>query len=215
MDFKNAEIKTFLENLASNSPAPGGGSASAVCGALAASLVSMVANLTVGKEKFTEQEHLMRQLVAETKELREKFLKLMQEDIDAFNLYMSALRMKKETELEKRARKAAMQDAIRLSTEVPLKMIDACVQTAELSLSAARCGNPGAVSDAGTAALMAEAAAKSASYNVYMNLPHVSAPELAGSYQIRMNEGLEKIAELVSEVSDILQKIFDATVNGE
>ena len=214
MHFENAEIKAFLEDLASNSPAPGGGSASAVCGALAAALVSMVANLTAGKEKFAEQESLMQQLISETKELRGNFLKLMQEDIDAFSFYMSALRMKKETELEKRARKAAMQDAVRLSTEVPLKMIDACVKTAELALSAARSGNPGAVSDAGAAALLAEAAAKSASYNVYMNLPHVSDPELAGNYQIRMNEGLGKVAELASEVSDILRKIFDATVNG-
>ena len=214
MHFENAEIKAFLEDLASNSPAPGGGSASAVCGALAAALVSMVANLTAGKEKFAEQESLMQQLISETKELRGNFLKLMQEDIDAFSFYMSALRMKKETELEKRARKAAMQDAVRLSTEVPLKMIDACVKTAELALLAARSGNPGAVSDAGAASLLAEAAAKSASYNVCMNLPHVSDPELAGSYQIRMNEGLEKVAELASEVSDILRKIFDATVNG-
>ena len=214
MHFENAEIKAFLEDLASNSPAPGGGSASAVCGALAAALVSMVANLTAGKEKFAEQESLMQQLISETKELRGNFLKLMQEDIDAFSFYMSALRMKKETELEKRARKAAMQDAVRLSTEVPLKMIDACVKTAELALLAARSGNPGAVSDAGAASLLAEAAAKSASYNVCMNLPHVSDPELAGSYQIRMNEGLGKVAELASEVSDILRKIFDATVNG-
>lgn len=214
MHFENAEIKAFLEDLASNSPAPGGGSASAVCGALAAALVSMVANLTAGKEKFAEQESLMQQLISETKELRGNFLKLMQEDIDAFSFYMSALRMKKETELEKRARKAAMQDTVRLSTEVPLKMIDACVKTAELALLAARSGNPGAVSDAGAASLLAEAAAKSASYNVCMNLPHVSDPELAGSYQIRMNEGLGKVAELASEVSDILRKIFDATVNG-
>ncbi len=214
MNFENTEIKTFLEELSSNSPAPGGGSASAICAALSAALVSMVANLTTGKEKYAEQEPVMQQLLADTKELRQRFIKLMQEDIDAYSFYAKALKMKRETELEKRARKSAIQGALRLSTEVPLKMIDACAKTAELALTAAKYGNPNAISDAGAAALFAQAAAKSAAYNVYMNLPHINDAELAGLSQVKMLEGIEKVNRTAEEVSSVLQKIFDMTVNG-
>ena len=213
MNFENAEIKSFIEALASNSPAPGGGSASALCGALSAALSSMVANLTVGKEKFAAQERQMQELISETKKFSEEFVKLMQEDIDAYSFYMCAVRMPKGDDLEKRARKAAMQDALKLSTQVPIKMLEAALQVLELAKIAALFGNPNAISDAGASAIFAQAAAKTASYNVYMNLPHIDDIEFSGSVQLKMKETLKKINAIASEIDALICKIFDATVN--
>jgi len=208
MNLEKTETGKFLDDLASSLPAPGGGSAAGLCAAIASALVSMVSNLTLGKDKYKEAWPTMEDICKKSKAMRKVFVKLMNDDIESFNFYMTTLKMPKYTEAEKSARKKAMQDALKFSTEVPLNMIEACARLEDLALTAAMHGNPNLISDAGAAALLAEAAAKAASYNVQMNLPGISNAETSGQYTIRMEDALRSVIDKASKVSKLIEKVF-------
>lgn len=213
MDFSIDEMNKFVEALASDAPTPGGGSVSALCGALASGLASMSANFTAGREKYKDKEKEMQQILHETKALCEEFMHLIQEDIDAYGFYSKAVKMPKETEEEKAMRKATMQRSLRASTEIPLKMIEACVKVEQLALLAVKDANPFLISDSAASAVIAEAAANAASYNVRINLPGISDTELAVNYSLRMKSGLETVAKLAAESKELIDKHF-AKANG-
>jgi formiminotetrahydrofolate cyclodeaminase len=208
MDLEKIETGKFLDDLASSLPAPGGGSAAGFCAAIASALVSMVSNLTLNKEKYKENWPMMDEIRQKSETMRKVFIKLMNDDIASFNFYMTTLKMPKSTEVEKTSRRKAMQDALKFSTDVPLQMIDACSRLEELAFNAALHGNPNLISDAGAAALIAEAAAKAASYNIQMNLPNVTDIEEAGRYQIHMKDALASVITKASEVSKLMEKVF-------
>ncbi len=163
-------IEEFASELASSSPAPGGGSVGALCGVLAASLVSMVASLTVGKEKYAAAEEKMHQLLRDSAKLREELQKLVDKDAEAFTGFMDAMRLPKETAEEKTERSQAMQEALRNSCVVPLRIAELTLEIADLAAVAAEEGNSNAVTDAGVAARLCEAAFFAGSYNVRVNL---------------------------------------------
>lgn len=195
MKFEEMTVGAFIDELASNSPAPGGGSVAALCGSLASGLTSMVGNLTVGKEKYKENWEKMDEVFKASEAIRADFVKLMNDDTDSFNLFMAAMKMPKETDEEKAARKAAMAEASKTATEVPLCTLEACAEAAKLAYEAASFGNPNAASDAGSAALLCEAAGKAASYNVRINLPGVKDEAFAAACRSRMAEALATIDE--------------------
>ena len=112
--------KEFLTALASSAPAPGGGGGAAMAGALAAALSSMVANLTLGKEKFAPVEPEIKELLAAAEEIRQNLLMLVEEDAAVFNSFMSCYKLPKATEAEKVARTAAIRNAAKQAAEVPL-----------------------------------------------------------------------------------------------
>lgn len=197
MSFEKLELGIFLNDLASDSPAPGGGSAAALGGAIGAALTSMVANLTVGKEKYKDNWPVVEKVLAKIGPIREELTKLMDEDTAAFNAFMDAVRMKKDTEDQKAARKKAMAEATIKTTEVPLLTLEKCVEMAELALDALKYGNPNAASDAGSAIFFAFAAVKAASYNVRINLPGIKDEEFAKECKRRMDEGVNKIELIV------------------
>jgi formiminotetrahydrofolate cyclodeaminase len=172
-------VHDFLSELASDSPAPGGGTAAALSGAVAAGLASMVANLTIGKPKYADAEEAMRGVLARSESLRLELEQLMEEDTAAFEAVMAAMRLPKETPEQQTRRTAALQAALVDAACVPLEVMGKCVEVIEEARVAAEKGNRNAVSDAGVSALMARAGAHAARLNVLINLSGIRASEHA------------------------------------
>ena len=170
MALTDKPVITFLDELASDAPAPGGGSVAALSGALGAALVSMVCNLTVGKKKYADVQDDIEALLAQSEALRQELTDLLEEDVKAYTAYSVAAKMPRDTEEEKAERTKAMQAALKVATDVPLRIAVAAVKVMDLCMPSAEKGNKWAVSDAGVAVLMAEAALRSAALNVLINL---------------------------------------------
>ncbi|PKK86103.1 MAG: methenyltetrahydrofolate cyclohydrolase [Thermoplasmata archaeon HGW-Thermoplasmata-1] len=163
-------LKRFLDETASSNPAPGGGSVAALAGALGTSLSEMVANLTIGKEKYAGVEKEMAMATESCKELRGKLLHLVDEDTKAFNGVMAAFKMAKETDDEKKARSAAIQKGYKEAALVPLETARTCGKVLHLAKMMAEKGNSNSITDAGVAALMARGGLRGAAMNVSVNL---------------------------------------------
>ena len=163
-------VTEFLDALASSAPAPGGGSVAALSGAMGAALVSMVCNLTLGKKKYADVQADIQALLEQSEALRHELTDLLQADVEAFTGVSQAYKMPRKTPEAKAARSAAIQEALKLATMPPIHVAEACVRVLDLCTPAAEKGNRQAVSDAGVAALMAEAGLRSAALNVLINL---------------------------------------------
>jgi methenyltetrahydrofolate cyclohydrolase len=164
-------VSDFLGELASDSPAPGGGSAAALAGAVAAALCGMVCRLTVGREKYRESWPVIEAARGEAARLGGLLARLVEEDAEAYRGVMAARALPKGTEAEKDARQAAVQQATARSAQAPLETLAAlceCIKVVELLLQH---GNPACITDAGSAGLLAVSAAGAAAWNVRVNLP--------------------------------------------
>ena len=168
--FQEQQLQTFLDQLASKASTPGGGSAAAIMGAMGAALVSMVANLTVGKQKYQDVEEEMQDFLERSEDMRSRLTGMIQADIDVFDKVMAAYGMARETETEKTARSEAIQAALKEATDVPLACAQLCADVIELCRPVAEKGNLNVISDAGVAALAAHAALRSAALNGYINI---------------------------------------------
>lgn len=168
-EIKNKTIQIFLDELASKSATPGGGSAAALMGAQSAALTSMVCKLTIGKPKYAEVEAEMQALLEKSEALREKLTGLIQADIDVFNRLMARYGLPKESGQEKAIRSEAIQAVLKEATEVPLDCARACAEAIKLSRIAADKGNLGVISDAGAAVMAGYCGLKTAALNVYIN----------------------------------------------
>jgi methenyltetrahydrofolate cyclohydrolase len=171
---KQSAVETFLDELASQSATPGGGSAAAIIGAMGAALVAMVCNLTIGKKKYAEVEDEMRALLEKAEALRHRLTGMIEDDVKAFDAVMGAYGMAKETDAEKAARGGAIQEALKQATEVPLRCCHAAREVIDLAAVASAKGNLNVISDAGVAVLAAYAALRSAALNVYTNAKLIS-----------------------------------------
>ncbi|MEK7671467.1 MAG: cyclodeaminase/cyclohydrolase family protein [Bacteroidota bacterium] len=170
-------LNGFLDELASSSPAPGGGSVAALAGALGAALTSMVCNLTIGKKKYAGVEEDMKKILKESEELRARFTLLIDQDADAFNKVMEAFSLPKDDESQQALRDAAITAATKEATMVPLEVMKHCIDALALAQNIAANGNKNSVSDAGVSALMLHAACESAALNVRINLNALSDSE--------------------------------------
>lgn len=159
----------FCEETASESPAPGGGSVSAYMGALAASLGTMVANLTGGKAAYDDEWEKFSDVAVHGQQLKNDLLHLVDEDTNAFNKIMNAFGLPKKTDDEKAARSAAIQEATRFATEVPFKTMQKAFETFEVCRAMVEWGNPASVTDGGVGALAARSAVMGAHLNVKIN----------------------------------------------
>jgi glutamate formiminotransferase/formiminotetrahydrofolate cyclodeaminase len=166
-------IDNFVHELSTDSPAPGGGSVSALSGALSAALSSMVANLTYGKKQYRRFDKTMEDVAMRAQRLQERYVHLIDADTDAFNDFMSAMRLPKHSENDQQIRHAAMQSAAQKMTDIPLTTLRLTTELLELAEQVVKKGNENAASDAGVAAVQAEAAALGAYFNVKINLPHI------------------------------------------
>ena len=200
------KVSNFLEELASNSPTPGGGSVAALAGALGAALISMVGNLTVGKKKYEDVEEDIKKIISSSEKLRYELSQLIEEDVKVFNNFMATYKIPKETEDEKKIRTEKIQEALIEAARVPLKVAYKCVDILSLTKEVAEKGNINVVSDAGVAALMAEAALKSAILNVKINLRMIKDEKIREELSFSIKELLlkekgqkEKVLEIVEE----------------
>lgn len=203
-EIKDKSIQIFLDQLASKSATPGGGSVSALMGAQSAALVSMVCNLTIGKPKYAEVEVEMIALLKQSELLREKLISLIKEDIDVFNQLMIAYGLPKETHEEKQLRTDKIQAVLIAATEVPMSCARACAEAIDLSRRAADKGNLGAISDAGAAVMAAYAGLKSAALNVYINTNNIKDEQFVGA-TLKELDAILKGLELT--VEDIYQLV--------
>ncbi len=168
-------LGTFFDQVASPEPTPGGGTAAAVAGALAASLTAMVAGLTVGKKKYAAAEAAMNDTMREAAVLRRSLMSLARQDSEAYQAVVKVRQMSQATPDEAEVRTKALQAANLEASRVPLRTAEACLKVLELAAQAARLGNANAVTDAGTAGLLAAAAAAGALLNVEINLKSLPA----------------------------------------
>lgn len=171
---RNMTICEFADELSSESPAPGGGSVAALCGALSASLSAMVANLTFGKKGFTDLNQEMEEAACEGQSLKAEFLQLIDADTQAFNKIAEARRLPKDSLEAKTAREMAIEAANKEATLVPFRVLSLCQTALKLAEHVARRGNPNTLSDAGVAAMTARTAAAGAFYNVLINLREIN-----------------------------------------
>ena len=170
MHFAGEKYSGILDSLASADPTPGGGTAAALAGAMAASLVEMVANLTVNRKKYAAVQVEMEAVRGAAHALRSSLLALAEEDALAYQAVMTAHKLPKSTEEEVAIRKAASEKAVFLAADVPLRTARTALGVIEQAKFVAEKGNQNALTDAGVAGLMAFAALRGALYNVRINL---------------------------------------------
>lgn len=170
MSLVSKTINEFNLELASTSPAPGGGSVSALAASMGASLISMVCQLTIGKKKYAAVEEEMKAIHRQSEELRAQLTARIDKDTDAFNVVMSAFGLPKGTDEEKQTRDQAIEEATKQATLVPLEVMRLCRDAIALSETVAVKGNANALSDAGVSALMIRSGCRGAYYNVKINL---------------------------------------------
>ncbi len=172
----DTSVTTFLDALASGAPTPGGGGAAAIAGAMAAALVSMVCNLTIGKKRYQEAEAEMRAILDRSETLRAELTQLAEDDVAAFNRLSAAYKLPRVTEADVAIRRDAIQESLKRATETPLRTARAAAAILPLCPPVAERGNQAAVSDVGVAALLATAAIRSALLNVEINLRTLEDP---------------------------------------
>jgi formiminotetrahydrofolate cyclodeaminase len=197
-------LVAFLDELASSSPAPGGGSVAALAGALGAALTAMVCNLTIGKKKYAAVEGEMKKILAQAEEMRGLFTALIDEDTQAFNKVMEAFSLPKETEPQKALRAAAIREATKEATNVPLEVMKHCIDALALTQQVAASGNVNSVSDAGVSAYMLHAAVEAAALNVRINLNNLNDSEFVGWKTDEMDSLMNTSRMMLEEIQGIV-----------
>ncbi len=195
--------EAFMDKIASNDPVPGGGSVSAFAGGIAASLASMVASLTVGKKNFEEVNDEMAVIASRMLQMKIAFTEFIDKDANSFDGVMQAFKMPKETDEEKAARTAAIQEGYKEAIAIPLAVAKASAELFENLEFVVTKGNQNALSDALVGTMMARSAVLGALYNVKINIPSVKDAAYVEKIMSEVKE-LEKFA--IAREADILAK---------
>lgn len=202
----NKPLENFLEDTASGTPTPGGGSVAALVGSLGAALLCMVANFTVGKPKYKIVEKDVKEILKKAEELKNNLSALIQEDVEAYGKFAQASKMPKETPQMKKKRAQALQKALKEAAEVPWRTAEASFQVIELGQKLLPKGNPNLVTDIAVGVLLAEAALQSAVVNVEINLSFIKDEE----YKKEKSKSLSRISsrafQMKNEVVEKIQK---------
>ena len=200
MKLADLKVTEFVDLLASDAPAPGGGSAAALEGAIGAALTAMVCGLTKGKKKFAEFNDLAVEAEVKALALKDRFVDVMDRDTEAFNVVSAAFGMPKETDEEKAARSAAIQKGLEGCTATPFEMMEIAVETLELTDSILGKSNDSAASDLGVSALSLRAAIQGAWLNVLINIGSLKNKELAEDYRVKGEALLAKALPLADKI---------------
>ena len=195
-------VEAFSDELSSSAPTPGGGSVAALMGSMGAALVSMVANLTIGKKKYANVEDEVSRLLEESESLRQKLVDAIQKDVVAFDSVMSVYALPKSSDEEKKFRNQKMQISLKEAIEAPLECAYLAMSVLPLSKKIAEIGNINIISDAGVAALAARAALRSSALNVYVNASSLDDKDFASAK-------ISEVKKLMSESSHLEQEVFD------
>jgi len=196
-------VKGFVEATASNEPVPGGGSVAALTASISAALGEMVANLTIGKKKYVEVEEEMKGIAEKLGTCRQVLLEYIDKDAKSFDEVMKAYGMPKETDAEKAARSAAIQEAMKDAAAVPLAVAKSTFDLLEPIKAVVIRGNSNAVTDGAVAAMMARTGVLSALYNVKINLASINDEEFVSKVSA-------DVARLETEVVRVEQEILAA-----
>lgn len=188
---KTMKVNEFVEKTASVEPVPGGGSIAAVCGALGAALTEMVANLTIGKDKYLDVQDNMKTVIEQAKKLREKLLDDIERDANSFSGVMKAFKLPKGTDDEKALRTAKIQEEYKVAVGVPYDVALTCYNILPLAELVVEKGNSSAETDGLVAAMCARTAVLAALYNVKINLSSIK--DL--SYVEEMKKNVKKLEE--------------------
>jgi len=199
-------IKDFAHLLGSDAPAPGGGSAAALEGALGISLLGMVGRLTAGKKKYAEHADFIDGLVKEAEKIQADFLSVIDEDTQAFNQVSAVFGMPKDTDQEKAARKAAMQEGLKACTKTPYKMMQLCERATDLATQAIGKTNTNAASDFGVAALSLKAAVQGAWLNILINIGGIEDAAFVEEYRAGGEAILAKVLPAADHVYETVKQ---------
>lgn len=203
------KITDFLNELASSEPAPGGGAAAAIAGAMGAALGSMVARLTIGKEGYEGVQELFEKKLERTEELRKELTELVDKDANAFSGVIKAFGMPKDTEEQIAARTAKILAEYKVAAEIPLETVKACREVIDILNELGVKGNKQALSDIGVGALCALTGLKSAVHNVEINLAWIRRKD--AEYAEKMYKELEELTdveEIVAKLDDDVRATF-------
>lgn len=192
---KKLTISKFIELTASKEPTPGGGGVAALTASSGIALVSMLANLTIGKKDYTEVQERMKEVVEEASAAANELLDFIEEDAKVFNKYMDAVRMPKTTDENIALRMKAMQEAIINATMVPLNLARKAYQLMDLADYVVSSGYKGAISDGAVGALLLRSATLAALYNVRINLPSIADESRREAIKIEA-DAIEKGAQI-------------------
>jgi len=198
-------VEEFLEAIAASTPTPGGGSVAALCGALSAALSRMVSNLAIGKQGYESVHDHLVGLEGRAGDLQRRLVRLMEEDASAYDMVVAAMRRPKTNNAEREARVVAIQAAYLHATEVPLRTMEACSEALEIALEAAEKGNRSAITDAGVAALLAEAGLRGASLNARINLAAIRDHSIRAKLEQRLSSILSKADKVGHDVMALVE----------
>ncbi len=202
----DSQSTNFLDSLAAATPAPGGGSAAAYAGALAAALVAMVAHLTIGKKKYASVEAQMTEILNQAEKLRADLTAAVDEDSTAFEGVMTAFKLTTETAEQETLRNQAIEEATKTAAQIPLKVAQKAVTVMALAERATALGNLNAITDAASAAAMARAALSAAGYNVRINVASLNDRVAGDSFLNQLHTHEERAARLEKAVQKTLNE---------
>ena len=207
MKLAEMNVTQFAAVLASDAPAPGGGSTAALAGALGAALTAMVCELTVGKKQFAEVREDLLAVQTKASRLQERFLDVMDRDTDAFLVVSNAFAMPKATDEEKAARSAAIQKGLEGCTATPFEMMVLAAETIELTESLLGRFNTASASDLGVGALSLRTAVQGAWLNVLINIGSLKNKELAEDYRAKGTALVERVVAAADRVYEQVLKL--------
>jgi glutamate formiminotransferase/formiminotetrahydrofolate cyclodeaminase len=199
-------VREFSDELSMDTPTPGGGSVAALCGALSASLSSMVANLTVGKRGYEEAGKEMRETAVRAQALKDALLDAVDRDTRAFNKVMDALRLPKTTPEQAKEKEAALEEATKEATRVPLEILEWSVEAAGLAKTVAARGFRSSLSDAGVGGLAGAAAGEGAFYNVLINLPGIKDEAFKARVRRRAERMKSELDRITAQTRRLIEK---------
>jgi len=209
MKLVNKTIREFSDLLASEVPAPGGGSTAALEGALGAALINMVASLTVGRKRYAEHETMMVDIIKRADELRENMLDIIDRDTEAYKMVTAVFSMPKNTDEENAIRFDAMQNALKACTITPFEMIQCAYSGLVLIAEMFGKYNKNAASDLGVAVLSLKASAEGAWLNVLINLDGIRDEIFSAKYMISGSDLILRVTELADDIhAEILHSLL-------
>jgi len=200
----NMTILDFVDELASKSPAPGGGSIAALSASLSAGLTSMVAHLTLGKKKYKKYSKEMKEISFKAQKLKEFFLDVIDDDTDSFNILMDAFSLPKSNNLEKENRLKAIENATKDATLIPFSVLEKIPELLELTQEVVLHGNQSALSDGGVASLTANTAAYGAYYNVLINLQDITDQSFIDDLKLKANSIIKSVDKKSKDIQVII-----------
>ncbi|MBS3944423.1 MAG: cyclodeaminase/cyclohydrolase family protein [Melioribacter sp.] len=204
----NKNLQEYFDELSSSSPTPGGGNVSALCGALASSLGTMVCNLTIGKKKYADVEQEMISLKNKLEVYQKEFFELAQKDNEAFDKVMMAFKLPKESDEEKEVRNSKIEEATINAAEVPSEVMRKCYELLPLLKTIADKGNKNSLSDAGVAIALTRTSVQGAYLNVLINCSSLNNQTIAEEIRKRANIIFEEIDKRSAQMLEIITKSF-------